>query len=492
MLLMHCDKMDFPYDSDPSWSESAPSLSFSPIDDLLYHPDFHNPQDLPATYTEFPASNGLFEQYDGQSTKRAAASELQNEQHSNKRARNTQAARRCRERKREAMALLQNENRVLCAQLKEAQDALAVAQVGNSNTNLRLPPYPAAITTPDIASNSVEDSLISGDGRRLGLDEEDLKCLEPGSPLTDKVINAVLRLLGSLAPLTIITIDSSADDITLSEWLQPVDKNISQTILIPIHILPSGHWLLVVRDSNGARLLDSLPTDDHKRFAKERIVVLFHTQSCWPDPESMEEIRYPQEIDSVDSGVAILYNAIYTVAISLGGVQELPQFFDATIWREALMLLLRAAMGQTYHLSWAEALGGDAVSLSAPHTSDEAPQLLWSPSVSPISYQDAIRTIEYQQHILSHQRERLEAAVVEKNEKITAAARQGRYIRGILEGLSIQPPCSWNRSKGFRERGRIAKVDSNCLPNGMSYRGRLYSLGRIRPKTPDSILCRNI
>lgn len=99
------------------------------------------------------------------------------------------------------------------------------------------------------------------------------------------------------------------------------------------------------------------------------------------------------------------------------------------------MLLLRVAMGQTYNLRWAEALGGDTVLLPAPHTSAEGSQLLWGPSVNPINYQDAVRIIEFQQHILSHQRERLDAAIAEKNEKKTTAARQGRYIRGILDNL---------------------------------------------------------
>lgn len=142
------------------------------------------------------------------------------------------------------------------------------------------------ITALDFTVSPTDDSPNAVNGYQLGLDEEDLRCLETGSPLTDKVVNAVLRLLGSLAPFNIVTVDSSAHKIMLPGWLQPKDQSTRYTILVPIHILPSGHWLLAVRDSSGTWLLDSLPTDHHRKFAEERIQLFFRSQpTCWPSSE---------------------------------------------------------------------------------------------------------------------------------------------------------------------------------------------------------------
>lgn len=339
--------MDFSYEPDLSWSESAPSLSapslsFSPDADLFWCTDPLSAQNLPVPYAELPASNVFSEQYvDSENERRQKI----------RRDRNSKAARKSRERKQQAMEQLKKENKALRAQLEQARGALTAANIQSSNTSLQSPSQSAVITTLDVASNSVDDSPNAVDGCQLSLDEEDLRCLEPGSPLTDKVINAVLRLLGSLAPLTIITIDSSADETTLPDWLQPVDQYNKQTILVPIHVLSSGHWLLAVRDSNGARLLDSLPTVDHKQSAEERINTLFCREpTCWPSSETME-IKYTnQETDSVDSGVAVLVNAIYIVAAAFGSEQPLPQTLDAELWRQVLLILLKVAMGQTYHL----------------------------------------------------------------------------------------------------------------------------------------------
>lgn len=336
------------------------------------------------------------------------------------------------------MEQLEKENQALRAQLEEARGALTAAHIQSSITSLQSPSRSAAIITLDIASNPVDDSLNAIDGCQLGLDEEDLRCLEPGSPLTDKVINAVLRLLGSLAPLTIITVDSSAHEITLSDWLQPVDQYNKQTILVPIHILPSGHWLLAVRDSNGARLLDSLPIDDHKQSAEERINTMFCRQpTCWPSSETMEEIKYTnQETDSVDSGVAVLVKAIYIVAAALGNEQPLPQTLDAELWRQALLMLLKVAMGQTYDLGWADGLEGNNVLLEQGAPNEM--QMLWYPGPGPIDHQVATQSIESQLQFLMQQRQRVQEAIDQKMEMKAAASRIYSILSSLLQSATLQ------------------------------------------------------
>lgn len=130
-----------------------------------------------------------------------------------------------------------------CYLVSNSTNLTARTQVGiaSNPTFLRDRAQSAVITALDFTISPTDNSPNAVNGYQLGLDEEDLRYLEPGSPLTDKVVNAVLRLLGSLAPFDIVTINSSAHKIILPGWLQPKDQSTRYTILVPIHILLSGH-----------------------------------------------------------------------------------------------------------------------------------------------------------------------------------------------------------------------------------------------------------
>jgi hypothetical protein len=117
---------------------------------------------------------------------------------------------------------------------------------------------------------------------QLDLSDEDLKCLQAGFPLNEKVVNAVLHILVTLAPSIVTAVESFADiapDTTRRRLQAPNASGPRKFILIPIHNPTSGsskgRWVLAVISFGVLRILDSSPTRGDTEFADEKIKTLF-------------------------------------------------------------------------------------------------------------------------------------------------------------------------------------------------------------------------
>lgn len=340
-------------------------------------------------------------------------------------------------------------------------------------------PLSSIIESPDDSSLANSSSSSSaGDDCQLSLEEDDLKCLEPGSELSHKIINAVLCLLSALHPFTVKVIDSlSQVPIPSDDWLQAVDEASSRPIiLIPIYFPPSdpsiGHWLLAVLDSGGARLLDSLPGDAHTQFAKERMEMLFREQPMlWPDWGSINETECArQETGSIECGVAVLVNAIYFVAASLGSGIELPKTLDAALWRDALALLLKTTMGQTSYLHWANEFD-NMVRLEGRQAEGNNEWMhLYSSDPVFVDYKAA-------RNELIQQLERLDAAAAKERAKKVTMARQGAYIHVVLDSLSKSATLQEKQVESLQtERERCEKGLGKLLDLEELLEGSLFTM----------------
>ncbi|KAH8745805.1 hypothetical protein F5883DRAFT_621476 [Diaporthe sp. PMI_573] len=160
-----------------------------------------------------------------------------------------------------------------------------------------------------------------------------------------------------MVPCTVRVIDSRGKAVPDSDysWHQCANsKSATKPItLVPVPIKPSdsslGHWVLAVLDSNGVRLLDSLPAVEHTRAATEKIGTLFHGTSTLTGP--ITEVRGPRA-SSENSGIAIFWSAVYVIGLSHGFKIHLPETFDPAPWRIAMASFLRATAGQSYNIPW--------------------------------------------------------------------------------------------------------------------------------------------
>ncbi|KAH8755395.1 hypothetical protein F5883DRAFT_571284, partial [Diaporthe sp. PMI_573] len=161
--------------------------------------------------------------------------------------------------------------------------------------------------------------------------------------------------LADMVPCTVRVIDSLGKAVPDSDytWHQCANsKRATKPItLVPVPIRPSdsslGHWVLAVLDSNGVRLLDSLPAVEHKRAATEKIGTLFRGRSTLTGP--ITEVPVPRA-SSANSGIAIFWSAVYVIGLSYGVKIHLPETFDPAPWRIAMASFLRATAGQSYNI----------------------------------------------------------------------------------------------------------------------------------------------
>ncbi|KAH9907247.1 hypothetical protein F4778DRAFT_528909 [Xylariomycetidae sp. FL2044] len=229
---------------------------------------------------------------------------------------------------------------------------------------------------------------------------DDLKCLKPGIPLNNRVINAVLSLLEALGPFTVTTATSFLNDTSTALMYDQAlgAPPCNPSTLVPIHISPS---------------------DAHEKFVQKRITS-FDQQSLRPTYLFVEQSEYPyQDKDSMDSGVAMLRSAIYTVAASLGSKVVIPERWDAVRWRDILALLLETSMGQARSLSWATQFSSDTALLET----DMLPL-----SSSSVSYWKTLDMIATREQLIGQQ-------LAQLDEKRHMIAQETNNIIIVLDSL---------------------------------------------------------
>jgi hypothetical protein len=300
----------------------------------------------------------------------------------------------------------------------------------------------------------------------LDLSDKDLRCVQPGEPLDDKVVNTVLHILVALAPCTVTAVNSLADIASDStkrcfQALNVLDHG--PVILVPIYIPPSGsaigHWLLAVISSSACvRILDASPSHIHTEFAREKIKALFPEQSHdWKViQEGHHEVSADQSTSDIDGGVAMLVNAIYIITESLGSEKQ-------SVWREVLSLLLKAALGQTLgqtcDIPWAKDIDENTLVIDNGQVEAESMKQLWSSGPSGIvKYDVACSAITAQERYLSEQRICLESARRKKIEKRARIAGQVRHVYNVLQSLS----------EASLQQAKRLEVDKSCYEETLS------------------------
>jgi hypothetical protein len=216
--------------------------------------------------------------------------------------------------------------------------------------------------------------------------------------------------------------------VALADTLEPadlVDRALPHggIFLSAIHVPNTtlGHSLLFVCDSNGPRLLGSLPSDDH-RCSKKEIQKLFPS-IAWESINTAECAC--RDTSCGDHGVVVLVNAIYTVLR-----METPQTLAVDLWRDILTLLLKSAMGQRHNLAWANALSEIEIGEGMPG------------SLSLNAARDWIK--------------RLETAVEKTRAERTARIQQGHRVCEVLNGLSGLTSTK-ERKELEKEKARLDK-----------------------------------
>ncbi|KAJ0100664.1 hypothetical protein J7T55_005404 [Diaporthe amygdali] len=303
-------------------------------------------------------------------------------------------------------------------------------------------------------TSATSQGQASGHDCQPELEQADLDCLEPGRPLNEKVIDTFFCLLAALFPYTIRVV-GCASQASLSSSLDQVKPvtfaTSGLTTLVPIHLCSSepcvDHWLLAAGDSTGTRLWDSMPAEEHTQAATE---ILYrhqpHTRA------SIREVECPQT-EGVDSGVAIIFNAICIVAATLGTTIQMPEISNASLWRGALTFMLRSSMGQSYRLCWGLPFENDTVLLESRDPQNDEWALLCSSNRIFISYEAARKAIQDQQ-------QRLDAAAAVKNEHRVQIIRSGACIRDLLDSLSALTSSQRNQFDRLRE-------ENENLENGL-------------------------
>jgi hypothetical protein len=321
------------------------------------------------------------------------------------------------------------------------------------------------ILSPEFLStqNRTDDTTDPGSPEeyQLDLSDKDLRCLQPGVPLDDKVVNTVLLILVTLAPSTVTAINSLADIAPDSTKRCLQALNVSDhgpVILVPVYIPPSGsalgHWLLAVIISSGVRILDASPSHIHTEFATKKIKALFPEQSHdWKViQEGHDEVSADQSTSDIDGGVAMLVNAIYIITESLGSEIQ-------SDWREVLLLLLKAALGQTCDIPWVKDLDENRLAIDSGQVEAESMKHLWSPgSNGTVEYDVACNTITAQERYLSEQRGRLERARRKKIEERARVAGQVRHVYNVLQSLS----------EASLQQAKKLEVEKSCYEETLS------------------------
>lgn len=275
------------------------------------------------------------------------------------------------------------------------------------------------------------------------LSEADFDSLKPGLPLNNKIVETFLCLLAAPCLTVQILCSASQNNTTGHE---------PSTTLIPIHIpFPDSamsHWLMAVIDSSGARLFDSMPSEEHTDVAKQKIKELYPGQpnvwECRPQTEHADSGN-----GSVDSGVYILVHAIYLVTTSLGSVMQLPDSLDFSLWRDVVTALLRASHGLSYNLSWAARL--DTIVLQGrPSPGNECACLHCHGPIT-IKYKDAF-------DVLTRQLRYIEAARKDAEERKATVAKKAQFMRDILDLLSEAVSSPENESYLQEENQRRHEI----------------------------------
>lgn len=109
---------------------------------------------------------------------------------------------------------------------------------------------------------------------------------------------------------------------------------------------------------------------------------------------------------------------------------------DIVLGRQALLLLLKVAMVQSYNLCWADELVGNTVLLEKDAPNEM--QTLWYPGPSSIDYDVPIQQIESQFQFLVQQRQRLQNAMEQKKEMKTAASGIHGILSSLLQSATLQ------------------------------------------------------
>ncbi|KAH8742697.1 hypothetical protein F5883DRAFT_651289 [Diaporthe sp. PMI_573] len=283
---------------------------------------------------------------------------------------------------------------------------------------------------------AVEDASLGEriKGFQLDLSDEDLRCLQASLPLNDKVVNAVLHILVTLAPISFTAVDSLANIAPNStrRYLQaPNVLGPGTVILVPIHTPPSAssksRWVLATISSGVLRILDFSPAHGDTKFAEEKIKTLF--PGCELGRDDNEKEHAYQSSSDIDSGVDMLAKAFYTITGFHGTA--------ITIWRDILFLLLRTAMGQTCDIPWAKELDANALAIDDGQVDGLSMRQLWCPGPDGIvQYDAACREIDAQERYLAKQREGLGIVRLKKIEKRAGVAEQGRRVYDVLRSLS--------------------------------------------------------
>jgi hypothetical protein len=184
--------------------------------------------------------------------------------------------------------------------------------------------------------------------------------------------------------------------------------------------------------SSGVRILDASLSHIHTEFATEKIKALFPEQSHdWKViQEGHDEVSTDKSTSDIDGGVTMLVNAIYIITESLGNEIQ-------SVWREILLLLLKAALGQTCDIPWVKDLDENRLAIDSGQVEAESMKQLWSPGPNgTVEYDAAYLAITAQERYLSEQRDRLESARREKIEERARVAGQVRHVYNVLQSLS--------------------------------------------------------
>ncbi|KAF4464317.1 ulp1 protease family [Fusarium albosuccineum] len=170
-----------------------------------------------------------------------------------------------------------------------------------------------------------------------GSENETLARIWKSEMLNDVAICRILTRLVSLRPIKSFTVDSLAIDKPLALLFhQRLQK--PRTLLVPLHLPKSAHWILLVLQTPGKTsiLYDSLP-----HLASDELGARLNTVEHgllaglgW-NLEGAKRVEWPHQQNGVDCGVSLLVSAVYTLA----GRPSPGNECDYTLWRKVLAAL---------------------------------------------------------------------------------------------------------------------------------------------------------
>ncbi|KAJ0103770.1 bah domain-containing protein [Diaporthe amygdali] len=186
------------------------------------------------------------------------------------------------------------------------------------------------------------------------------------------------------------------------------------------------------------------PTIQYDLTERARLARLLSHAADFKNMDELQDIR-TLLIQSLNSGITVLANAVCVVAAKLGTDIQLPEILDCSLWRDTVKFMLRFSMGQTQPLRWGIEFDNDKVLLEGtPSDGRDEWALLCSNRPISISYEAASQTVQYLQ-------QRLDAAAAEKNERKAQILRSGACIRDILYCLTTLTSSIRGQLEGFQD-----------------------------------------